>query len=582
MFRRHKHPQEAEQTRDPLGFGSCDDDDIWYRPAPRSICGEEGSVSPPSGGGENALLSAYVASVEGCSLERPEHSDSTDSNGSGHVSLSPEDEPHTDLQTLIKRKAWKFAIKRLAEHPMEAMRYQSVPLYEMSVASDDDSQRALPIHHAMTLHPPSIVVEKIIKAYPDCARMIDEKYGRLPLHFGCIDSAGVNCLSVLVKAFPEGAMVKDNSGGRLPLHYVCIWGTLPEVTVILNAYPAGRFAKDGEGKTPLILAQNSGNTNKDSIVHVLQTRLKDGNGRQNVIMRSNEVQGDVDYSPRDERECRSSKRRLPRPRNKSPTALTEGNKVSVARDATDIGGKPPTGLETAAGSAVARYTNMSGQGRLPSRECSPSPPQRVFRDVSSITLSDRAQTGGALCATNSGSENRDQHCDEQHQQVVDVLINELLSQKVELSNHLSDVKGVEQEIEKLEVRRNALAGKCAKFEQTTRSKASSVASSRVKLDELNQQLEALFVTIEKEKSKLKKAEQDLNAGKQKILGHRKQIAAIKNEKLSLVATKESMLEACARTSQRVEQIDAEIQSLIAVHDLVRREEEGNGCYLQHL
>lgn len=176
------------------------------------------------------------------------------------------DSGRLDLPTLLRQKNWKQASARLTNCPQEAERFQLLPLY----GDWADQSRALPLHLALALQPPTRVVEDIVQAFPGAVELAEEKWGRLPLHVACISSAGVDVMDVLLRVSRKAITAKDKASGRIPLHYSCIWGTTPEVELLLTSDPSTLNTRDGLGQTAVVIAKNSGNPYKAEIVRYLE------------------------------------------------------------------------------------------------------------------------------------------------------------------------------------------------------------------------------------------------------------------------------------------------------------------------
>jgi len=129
--------------------------------------------------------------------------------------------------------------------------------------------RGFPLHLAVSMKPPSQVIETLLEACPVAVKSREERWGRLPLHIACISKASTQVLQVLVEAHEESLRVTDKTYNRLPLHYACFFGSSPGISFLVNAEQRALVFKDGKGKTPVDLAKKSNNTQREAIVEML-------------------------------------------------------------------------------------------------------------------------------------------------------------------------------------------------------------------------------------------------------------------------------------------------------------------------
>jgi hypothetical protein len=82
--------------------------------------------------------------------------------------------------------------------------------------------RFLPIHSTCALNPPASFLRKLLSAYPDGPRTLDDQ-GLLPLHYACGARCCRETIYSLLMNFPQAAL-REDPNGMLPLHYLAQWG----------------------------------------------------------------------------------------------------------------------------------------------------------------------------------------------------------------------------------------------------------------------------------------------------------------------------------------------------------------------
>ena len=82
--------------------------------------------------------------------------------------------------------------------------------------------RFLPIHSACALNPPASFLRKLLNAYPDGPRTLDDQ-GLLPLHYACGARCCREAIYSLLMNFPQAAL-REDPNGMLPMHYLAQWG----------------------------------------------------------------------------------------------------------------------------------------------------------------------------------------------------------------------------------------------------------------------------------------------------------------------------------------------------------------------
>jgi hypothetical protein len=98
-----------------------------------------------------------------------------------------------------------------------------------------------------------------LQAYPQAAK-VQDKYGRLPLHWALRCKASPDVVTMLLQAYPQVVEVQEKVYGCLPLHYALWINASPDViNMIFKAYPKAAAVQDKQGKTPIAYAQEPNN-----------------------------------------------------------------------------------------------------------------------------------------------------------------------------------------------------------------------------------------------------------------------------------------------------------------------------------
>jgi hypothetical protein len=128
----------------------------------------------------------------------------------------------------------------------------------------------LPIHEACANYEaPFPLIQGIIDAYPECVKLAESAYQRLPLHIACRKHANLSVVRYLLDCYTQGALIADTLG-RLPLHYALSNGADDDlVDMLLNQSPGSARGTDRRGWLPLHVAVSVG-----ASTHVIGRILK--------------------------------------------------------------------------------------------------------------------------------------------------------------------------------------------------------------------------------------------------------------------------------------------------------------------
>jgi len=163
----------------------------------------------------------------------------------------------------VQQQSWDDVLFNVEIHPNHASRWETVGF------DGKHETRLLPLHLALKLNAPVIVIEKLLDAYPEAAQMCDAYFQRLPLHIACIAGCPAEVVRLLVTAFLGGAAGRDIFG-RVPLHYAIFHHYSTEVIdFLIRSFPRGASVIDYNGWLPLHVACRYG-VEEDALIALLK------------------------------------------------------------------------------------------------------------------------------------------------------------------------------------------------------------------------------------------------------------------------------------------------------------------------
>eukprot|EP01082_Thalassiosira_pseudonana_P001649 g1304.t1 g1304 contig10:1815734-1816315(-) len=187
-----------------------------------------------------------------------------------HISLS---RGRNKLNLLLLDEDWQSAITEIECHPNEAKVWSNRPGF----FDGEHESNVLPIHVAVSLHAPLEVVKAIVDAHPECVKLVESAFKRLPLHVACQFAANKEVIEYLVGEYKAGTMEADVLG-RLPLHYLCSNGAPLDVVRILIKQTTRRHCAgtttDGYHYMLLFTLVQDHKLLKSSSMHVLLASLQ--------------------------------------------------------------------------------------------------------------------------------------------------------------------------------------------------------------------------------------------------------------------------------------------------------------------
>jgi hypothetical protein len=154
------------------------------------------------------------------------------------------------LHKLIHESSWNSVEKRIETHPNEVRKAANCDaLYDTLKKS-----KALPLHHAVAMDPPKVVVDKLLSSFAKAIHVTETAYHRTPLHVSCMNRARPEVVETLLRHYPEAAKIRDDME-RLPIHYAIANGSsMSTIELLLNEFPDSCKAADHRGWLPLHVA----------------------------------------------------------------------------------------------------------------------------------------------------------------------------------------------------------------------------------------------------------------------------------------------------------------------------------------
>lgn len=155
------------------------------------------------------------------------------------------------LYQLITEEKWMEASTNLQHYPEQAKKK-----YKTCVDDGNTFVDLYPLHHALALTPPPDIIGELLTYYPSAARRTEKCFNRLPIHIACVSGASAVVVQLLLRSYPDGAKCKAVYG-RLPLHYACTCISSDSKDILmclLDAYPDAAKIRDDYGWLPLHVA----------------------------------------------------------------------------------------------------------------------------------------------------------------------------------------------------------------------------------------------------------------------------------------------------------------------------------------
>jgi len=142
--------------------------------------------------------------------------------------------------------------------------------YPESLEICDKRDSRIPLHLAFIAHASEDVLMFLMSKNPNCV-MVQDAFGRLPLHYACSNNAPVKVIEKLIGlGSPEAITTKDNNDWT-PLHVCCELSFFVEtVEIMLEKQPSAIHVRTKKGNLPISLARKNKSPAKDGIVEILE------------------------------------------------------------------------------------------------------------------------------------------------------------------------------------------------------------------------------------------------------------------------------------------------------------------------
>ncbi|KAI2491648.1 hypothetical protein MHU86_22894 [Fragilaria crotonensis] len=167
--------------------------------------------------------------------------------------------PSSALSQAITSEQWDHALMLLESKKELSRMYSTRPGFFEGVKLST----VLPIHEACANNDaPFALIESIVKAYPECLRLPESAYERLPLHIACRKHANLKVVMFLLESYVQASLVPDTLG-RLPLHYALSNGAENDlIDLLVSRSPDSARGTDRRGWLPLHVACSVGASTK--------------------------------------------------------------------------------------------------------------------------------------------------------------------------------------------------------------------------------------------------------------------------------------------------------------------------------
>jgi ankyrin repeat protein len=120
-----------------------------------------------------------------------------------------------------------------------------------------DADGKLPLHWACSNKTSRDVIRKLLKAYPDAAKLQNYDNGYTPLHDACRSGASINVVRMILEECTEAAQVQSIDGS-LPLHIACEVEAFSDVlNLLIDHFPGSIKEINNEGMRPVDLVQDT-------------------------------------------------------------------------------------------------------------------------------------------------------------------------------------------------------------------------------------------------------------------------------------------------------------------------------------
>lgn len=170
-----------------------------------------------------------------------------------------------ELKRFIDESQWHHAINLIRIDSSICRKRYTV----LFVTEGNEMSEVLPIHHACSkLDVPMELITTLLLAYPESISKTEFTLRRTCLHIAILKGLPDTVISTLLEAYPEATKVQDRHG-RVPLHYACSnLRSVDLIKKIIMCFPRCIQAPDRKNWTSLHVAVTK-NTHPDLIAFML-------------------------------------------------------------------------------------------------------------------------------------------------------------------------------------------------------------------------------------------------------------------------------------------------------------------------
>ncbi len=137
-----------------------------------------------------------------------------------------------------------------------------------SIHEKELSNGRLCLHIALKCNVPDHIILYLVEKYPG-SLMTPDLIGRLPLHYAISNHRSFALISEFISRYPRTILASDNDGWS-PLHVAIeLCAPINTIDLILSHSIEAITLTTMKGKTPLDLAMNSSNRNRESVIAIL-------------------------------------------------------------------------------------------------------------------------------------------------------------------------------------------------------------------------------------------------------------------------------------------------------------------------
>lgn len=163
-----------------------------------------------------------------------------------------------DFKNSVQKQQWQTAISLIRINSSLSRKKYSIPSFVSEV--DADASEVYPIHHVCSkVDAPVELIEFLSSTFPEGIYKTESSMQRTCLHIAILNSLPDNVISYLIDLNPMAVQVQDKYG-RVPLHYACSKiRSFESIQKIIRPFPQCIKAPDWKKWTPLHVAVTKNN-----------------------------------------------------------------------------------------------------------------------------------------------------------------------------------------------------------------------------------------------------------------------------------------------------------------------------------